>query len=66
MFSIICDETLDMSRTEQYLLCVRHDLGVRERFLGLWHAKSTDDESLLELFNVNIPVKCDKRSCTVL
>ena len=52
LFSIICDETMDISRMEQFSLCVRYvtpDLGVRERFLGFWHAKSTDGESLLEL-----------------
>lgn len=52
MFSITCDETMDISRIEQFSLCVRYvtpDLGVRERFLGFWHAKSTDGESLLEL-----------------
>ena len=52
IFSIICDETMDISRIEQFSLCVSYvttDLGVKERFLGFWCAKSTDGESLLEL-----------------
>ena len=49
LFSIICDETMDITRIEQFSLRMRSitlDLGVKERFLGFWHAKGTDGESL--------------------
>ena len=49
MFSITCDETMDISRIEQFSFCVRYvttDLKVKERFLGF---KKTDGESLFEL-----------------
>ena len=52
VFGIICDETMDISRIEQFSMCVRYvttDLRVKERFLGFWKAKKTDGESLLEL-----------------
>ena len=52
MFSIICDETMDISRIEQFSFCVRYvttDLKVKERFLGFWKPKKTDGESLFEL-----------------
>ena len=52
VFGIICDETMDISRIEQFSMCVRYvttDLRVRERFLGFWKAKKTDGESLLKL-----------------
>ena len=52
LFSIICDETMDICRIEQFSLCVRYvtpDLSVKERFFGFWQAKSTDGASLLEL-----------------
>ena len=55
LFSIICDETMDISRIEQFSFCVRYitpDLRVKERFLGFWYAKSTDGASLLELLTL--------------
>lgn len=48
-FSLLCDETRDISGTEQLTLCLRsvnENLEVEEDFIGLCALESTDAESL--------------------
>jgi hypothetical protein len=51
-FSIIADETMDISRLEQISLCVRYvtnDFIINERFLGFWSTATTDGATLFTL-----------------
>ena len=51
-FSIIVDETSDVSRLEQVSICVRivlDDLTVQEIFLGFYATKNTKSETLFEI-----------------
>jgi hypothetical protein len=62
LFSLICDETMDIARIEQFSLCVRYvtpDLVVKERFLGCQEYRW---RVTFRTFNFNIPkfgVECD-------
>lgn len=52
VFSIIFDETQDISRHEQAALVLRYvteDFAIKERFLGFHRVVRTDGESLYEL-----------------
>ena len=51
-FSVIADETMDISRLEQMSLCVRYvtnDFIINERFLGFWSTATTDGATLFAL-----------------
>ena len=48
-YALIADETMDISRKEQFSICVRYVTGqlqVQERFLGFWDVATTDGETL--------------------
>ena len=48
-YALIADETMDISRKEQFSVCVRYVTGqlqVQERFLGFWDVATTDGETL--------------------
>jgi len=51
IFSILIDETQDLSRHEQVSVFIRyvHNLEPKEVFLGFYHTNSTDGESLVDL-----------------
>ena len=51
-FSIIVDETMDISRVEQLSFCIRFvddDLNIREHFLGFWELHSTKAEHIFSI-----------------
>ena len=63
-FSIICDETTDVSTTEQLSICVRYvdsAWAIKEVFLGLHAAPKYDSETLTtivksRLLSLNLPL----------
>ncbi|XP_069486309.1 zinc finger MYM-type protein 1-like [Ambystoma mexicanum] len=65
-FSILADETKDLSKTEQLSVVVKyfHNNSVHERFLKFYKADSLDAESLTcYIFNVLSSLGIDKNEC---
>jgi len=60
-FSIIVDETTDVSTKEQVSMCLRYlesDLNISEKFLGMYKVSSTTGETLTQVI-IDVLTRCN-------
>jgi hypothetical protein len=70
-FSVIVDETTDMSRAEQVSFCIRHvdqELNIFDDFVGMYSTPKTDAATLTSIITdalcrLNLPICCLRGQC---
>ncbi|KAI6658761.1 Zinc finger MYM-type protein 1-like [Oopsacas minuta] len=67
MYTIMVDETTDLSNTEQMVLCLRHvddDLNVHEELIGLYSLESTSaDNIMLTIQDIQLRLNLSINNC---